>query len=83
MLLVRHFLKLYELSYVRFFEKKGKGESYVVSLSYFVYRSYLKYQGASQPYGPALGRVLNDGGDGDGFCLKKINNISGIFIILK
>ena len=24
----------------------------------------------------ALGRVLNDGGDGDGFCLKKINNIS-------
>ena len=31
----------------------------------------------------ALGRVLNDGGDGDGFCLKKINNISGIFIILK
>ena len=52
MLLVRHFLKLYELSYVRFFEKKGRGESYVVSLSYFVYRSYLKYQGASQPYGP-------------------------------
>jgi hypothetical protein len=28
-----------------------------------------------------FGRVLNDGGDGDGFCLKKINNISGIFII--
>ena len=26
--------------------------------------------------GPALGRVLNDAGDADGFCLKKINNIS-------
>ncbi len=25
---------------------------------------------------PALGRVLNDAGDADGFCLKKINNIS-------
>ena len=24
----------------------------------------------------ALGRVLNDAGDADGFCLKKINNIS-------
>ena len=34
------------------------------------------------PAGPALalGRVLKDGGDGDGFCLKKINNISGSFI---
>ena len=28
--------------------------------------------------GPALGRVLNDARDADGFCLKKINNISGI-----
>ena len=29
---------------------------------------------------PALGRVLKDVRDADGFCLKKINNILGIFI---
>ena len=60
---------------------------------YFIYFKYGKYARrifkyilsfihyANKYKLPALGRVLNDAGDADGFCLKKINNSLGIFII--
>ena len=47
-----------------------------IILSHYNFIIYEWVKSAKSGYSPALGRVLNDAGDADGFCLKKINNIS-------